>query len=78
MIIGILTTMAGFLIIWKTEWLLMNLGRISWAENHLRTEGGSRIAYKFIGLCGVFLGIFIMTGITNDILSWIAGLFIKK
>jgi hypothetical protein len=56
--IGTLVIGVGFLLMWKSEWLINNVGRIGWAEQHLGTEGGSRLFYKLIGLLlivGTFL-----------------------
>ncbi len=74
-IIGLLIATAGFMVVWKSEWLLRNLGRIGWAEEHLGLEGGTRLFYKFIGICFMFLGIFVAVGLWTDILTAIFGLF---
>lgn len=68
-LIGILIVIGGFMIVWKSEWLLNNLGRVEWAEQHLSFEGGSRLFYKLIGIAFIFLGFFVMTGIWNDLLN---------
>lgn len=74
-IIGILIVVAGFMVVWKSEWLLKNFGRVSWAEEHLALEGGTRLFYKFIGICFMFLGLFVAIGLWTDILRSIFKLF---
>jgi len=70
--IGLLVVVAGFMVTWKSEWLLRHFGRVRWAEEHLSYEGGTRFFYKILGIVIIFLGLFIITGIWNDILN---GLF---
>jgi hypothetical protein len=72
-IIGILVVVAGFMITWKSEWMMRNFGRVEWAEEHV---GGSRFFYKLIGVVAIFLGLFIITGIWTDILNSIADFFV--
>ncbi|MDD5173027.1 MAG: hypothetical protein PHG59_02695 [Patescibacteria group bacterium] len=74
-IIGALIIVAGFMVIWKNEWILKNFGRVGWAEEHLGLEGGSRLFYKFIGICFMFLGLFVITGLWTDILTGIFKFF---
>lgn len=76
-ILGLLIMVVGFITTYKSEWLLHNLGRVQWAEQHLGLEGGSRLFYKLVGIGIIFLGIFIVTGIWSDILNGFVGLFIK-
>lgn len=76
--IGILVIIIGYLISWKSEWMLRVFGRVAWAEEHLGLEGGTRLFYKFLGIIVILLGIFAITGILTDILNVLAGLFIKK
>lgn len=75
-ILGLLIMGTGFMITYKSEWLLHNLGRVNWAEQHLGLEGGTRLFYKLIGIGIIFLGIFIITGIWSDILGGFVKLFI--
>ncbi len=74
-IIGILVVVAGFMVTWKSEWMMRNFGRIQWAEEHIGSDGGSRLLYKFLGIVGIFLGLFIITGIWTDIMNSIANFF---
>ncbi len=69
-IIGGLILMAlGTLIIIKTEFLLENFGRISWFEEKLGSEGGSRLGYKLIGLIIIFFGLLLTTGMFNGFMT---------
>jgi len=69
-ILGIILAFIGFLFVWKTEWLMINVGRIEWAEQHLGTEGGSRLAYKVIGTLIILAGLMYATNLTDDFLGW--------
>ena len=71
-IVGLIIVAIGFIIIWKTEWLLQNMGRIGWAEQHLGTEGGSRTMYKLIGILIIFVGFMYATDLTDNVLGWLA------
>jgi hypothetical protein len=46
-------------------------GSISWFEQHLGTEGGSRLGYKLIGVLVFFIGFLIMTGMINGFMLWL-------
>jgi len=61
----------GTMMVIKTEWLLENFGRMSWFEEKLGTEGGSRLGYKLIGLFVIFFGLLMMTGSSDSFLQWI-------
>lgn len=63
---------AGFLIIWKSDWLYQNFGTVNWAEEHLGTSGGSRMFYKLFGL---ILIIFSFLGISGMLGGIVLGIF---
>ncbi len=67
--IGILMIGVGFLLVWKTEWFLSSFGRIGWAEQHLGTEGGSRLFYKLLGVILMLAGFSAITGLHQAILK---------
>ncbi len=48
--IGILGTIAGFMLVWKTPAVLSFTGPIDFAEKYLGTEGGSRLFIKLVGI----------------------------
>jgi len=73
---GFLVVAAGYLIVWKRDWLLRNFGRIDWAEEHLGLQGGSRIFYQLLGIGIIFIGLSIMTGIWEDMMNSFANLFV--
>ena len=58
----------GTWIVLKTEWLMANFGANRWAEQHLGTEGGSRIFYKLIGVALIIIGFAITTDIMQPLL----------
>ena len=71
-IVGLLIAGIGYLLVWKSNWLLNNFGRIGWAEAHLGTEGGSRLMYKLIGSIIIIAGFLHATNLGGIFISWIA------
>ncbi len=61
-VIGIILIGIGFVIIWKSNWLMDNMGRIEWAEMHLGSDGGTRLFYKLIGVVIILLSFLLMSG----------------
>ncbi|MFH1404666.1 MAG: hypothetical protein ABIH21_01040 [Patescibacteria group bacterium] len=74
-ILGLAVMVAGFVIVWKTRVLMSWFGANAWAEQKFG-PGGSWLFYKLVGLLTAFIGIFIATGIINDILEAFASLFV--
>lgn len=68
-----IAVVAGALIIIYTDWLVNNFGRIAWAEQHLSTEGGTRIFYKLLGMLVIFGAFLAVTGTLGDIVRGIFG-----
>lgn len=67
---------AGFIIVWKSEWLYQNFGTVAWAEDHLSTSGGSRMFYKLFGLIIIAISFLAAAGVLGSIILWIfSGLF---
>ena len=77
-ILGLIVAVVGALITLKSEWIYMNLGAIPTAEKYLGTEGGSRLAYKLIGIGITIIGFLIMTNLITSVLGSFAGLFIRS
>ncbi len=73
--IGILITIVGFIIVWKSEKVLNFFGKSTWAEKHLRYEGGSHLFYKLVGVVVIFGGLFLISNVWQDIMKGIAGIF---
>ena len=63
----------GFLMIWKTAWIVENFGTNAWAEAKLGSSGGTRIMYKLIGLIIMFFGMLMITGLSNAFLIGTVG-----
>jgi len=61
-LVGIILIAVGFVIIWKSNWLMDNMGRIEWAEAHLGSDGGTRVFYKLIGVLIIILSFLLMSG----------------
>lgn len=74
--IGFLIVGVGFIFVWKSEWFLINIGRVDWAEQKL--SGGSRIFYKLLGLGLCLLGFSVITNLYSDILTAFANLFVPN
>lgn len=70
-IIGMIILGIGFVFVWKTEWFLINFGRIGFAEDHLGTSGGSRLFYKLAGVLLIIIGIMYAFDMTDSVLLWI-------
>lgn len=70
-ILGLIGIGIGFVIVWQSEWLLENFGSIEFFEDKLRTEGGSRLGYKLLGMFLIFIGILILTGMIKGFALWI-------
>lgn len=71
--VGILAIVVGAILVIKTEWFLENFGTIKWAEDHIGSEGGTRLAYKLIGLAFIFLAIMGMTGLLGALILKLFG-----
>ncbi len=76
-IVGIIMIAIGVLIVIKSEALLSNFGRISFFEQHLGAEGGSRLGYKLLGMLIIFIGILIFVNLIGNFLSWILSPLLK-
>ena len=76
-LLGIILVIIGFLFVAKSEWLLNNFGRIGFFEEHLGTEGGSRLGYKLIGLFVIFIGFLVSTNMIGGFLGWILSPLLK-
>lgn len=61
----------GTLMILYTDWLVANFGRVAWAEQHLGTEGGTRIFYKLVGTIIILFAFLGITGTLGDIVRGI-------
>lgn len=70
-ILGLIFMIIGFIFVWKTEWFMINFGRIGFAEEHLGTEGGSRLVYKLIGILMIMFGIMYGLNLTRPIMLWL-------
>ncbi|MEK7131550.1 MAG: hypothetical protein AAB797_02335 [Patescibacteria group bacterium] len=69
-IIGIIMVLVGVFLILKTEWFIQNFGTNAWAEEHLGSNGGTRLMYKLIGIVFIFFG---FLAITNMIEGFLVG-----
>ncbi len=67
-VFGILAIVVGIILVVKTEWFVENFGAIGWAEQYLGTDGGTRLAYKLIGIAFIALSVMGMTGLLGEII----------
>ena len=65
----------GALMIIKTEWILETFGKSGWAEQHLGTEGGTRLLYKLIGVAFIIISFLGLTGMLGGVVFSIFGRF---
>ncbi|OGY46222.1 MAG: hypothetical protein A3A24_01520 [Candidatus Buchananbacteria bacterium RIFCSPLOWO2_01_FULL_46_12] len=75
-ILGLIIAAVGALVTIKSEWFYENFGAIPSADKYLGTEGGSRLAYKLIGILASILGFLIMTNLIQSVLDMIAKILI--
>lgn len=67
-LIGILVSIGGIIIVWKTQIMLDTVGPIEWAERHMG-GGGSRMFYKLFGIFVILIGFMVITNLFNDIVG---------
>ncbi|MFH1367325.1 MAG: hypothetical protein ABIH38_05090 [Patescibacteria group bacterium] len=67
-LIGGIVIIVGALLVIKTEWIYNFTGPIDWAEQHLGTDGGTKLFIKLIGLILIFGTFLTLTGCTTSIL----------
>ncbi len=65
-ILGLIFVVVGFFMVYKTVMFQNITGRIAWAEEKFG-GGGTNTFLKLLGVLVIFLGVFFMTGIINDI-----------
>lgn len=70
-IVGLIIATIGFMPVWKTEWFLINFGRIGFAEKYLGYDGGSRLMYKIIGTIIIMIGFLYVTGLHEPLILWV-------
>lgn len=75
-ILGLIIVAIGALVTIKAEWMYQNFGSIPSADKYLGTEGGTRLAYKLIGILGCIVGFLIMTNLINAVLTLLVRLFV--
>lgn len=77
-ILGIILITIGALMVVKTDWFLSNFGRLSWFEDKLGTEGGSRLGYKLLGIILIFVGIVMLSGNGTNFFVWLLSPLMPK
>ena len=74
--LGLIMVAAGFFMVWKTKKIIDWFGYNAWAESKMGA-GSSWLFYKLLGILIVFIGVFTVTNVISDILTWFAHLFIR-
>jgi len=77
-IFGLIIAAVGAVVTIKAEWIYQNFGPIPSADKYLGTEGGSRLAYKLIGILISIVGFLIMTNLIEAVLTSIVKLFVPS
>jgi 1,4-dihydroxy-2-naphthoate octaprenyltransferase len=72
-LIAIIMILAGFSMVWKTEWLVSNFGHVYFFEKYFGAEGGTRLGYKLIGMLVIFMGFLIISGMMEGFIGWLFG-----
>ncbi|MFA5945656.1 MAG: hypothetical protein WC802_01980 [Patescibacteria group bacterium] len=67
-LIGAGVSLAGLLIVWKTQIMLDSVGPIEWAEKTFG-GGGSRLFYKLLGTLIILIGFLVITNLFNTIVG---------
>lgn len=68
-IIGIITVIVGFFLIWKTEAFYNFTGALDWAERHF--AGGTRAFLKVLGVVVILAGFMIMFNLYYGLLNFL-------
>lgn len=77
-ILGALVIATGTFLVIKTEWFMTNFGRITWFEDKLGSEGGSRLGYKLLGIIAIFIGIVLLSGNGTNFFTWMLSPLVSK
>ncbi|MEK7637243.1 MAG: hypothetical protein AAB402_02525 [Patescibacteria group bacterium] len=71
-LISLIVIAVGAFMVIKTQWIYDFTGPIDWAEQHLGTEGGTRLFIKLLGVL-LILGAFL--GVTGILGNWVLAIF---
>ncbi len=72
-LIGLIVAGIGFLMVWKTDWIVRNFGYMAWAERSMGIFGGTRTVIKVIAVIGIFFGFLYMTNQLDGFLDFVFG-----
>lgn len=74
-LIGLLICAIGWLLVWKTQWLISIMGYVNWAEAHLG-GGGTTLFYKLLGTAIIIMGFMVMTNLMEGfVVGLLGGIF---
>ena len=76
-IIGLALLALGSFLVIKSDWFLVNFGRLKWFEEKLGSDGGSRLGYKLIGVILIFVGLIMATGSGDNFFAWLLSPLIR-
>jgi hypothetical protein len=69
-IVGMLISGVGFVLVWQSDWMMRNFGRVPFAEKYLSTEGGTRLFFKLLGILVMIIGIMHATDLLDPFGAW--------
>ena len=69
-VFGILLVIAGFCMVYYSEWLYNNIGAVAFFEKYLG-GGGTRLGYKLIGIFITFIGALTTFGLIGKFIFWV-------
>lgn len=71
-LLGVLIAVAGYMMVWKTEWFYNFFGPVPWAEHNLG-GGGTRLFYKLLGTAIILLGFVVITDLYDAFMTSLVG-----
>ncbi len=75
-LLGLVIISFGFLLVWKSYWVVSTFGKSDWAENKLGSSGGTNLLYKLIGILIILFGMLTVSGLRDQfLLSTLGKLF---
>ena len=69
-IIGLLTMVVGFFMVYRPRFFVDFIGHQAWVEK-VFSVSDDELAYKIIGIIVIFIGALIMTGLVWDLVGWL-------
>jgi multisubunit Na+/H+ antiporter MnhB subunit len=68
--LGLLITGAGFIFVWRTQWIQSLVGYSEFGEKWF---GSSQLLYKLVGVIVCFIGLLTAVGLIDEFINWFFG-----